>query len=61
MGEGLAERLPERLRRSSSVADTVFGVASASDSGSTPSMLTAKMTSVCCQPNVSISMTAIGE
>jgi len=37
------------------------GVVSASESGSTASMLTAKITSVCCQPNVSISATATGE
>ncbi len=48
-----------RLRLSCASADG--GVASANDSGSTASMLTAKIISVCCQPNVSISATATGE
>ena len=37
------------------------GVAKASESGSTASATTAKVTSVCCQPNALISRTAIGE
>ena len=60
VGKSFAQRVPQRLRFAlMRVAEG--GVANASDSGSTPSMLTAKITSVCCQPNVSISATATGE
>ncbi len=52
-GAAIAARLADAARP--------VGVASASDSGTTASMLTAKIVSVCCQPNVSINATAAGE
>ncbi len=61
MRERFAQRLAQRLRRDFRCCLRRLGVASAIDSGSTASMLTAKIVSVCCQPNVSISATATGE